>query len=64
MSGTGFSLAFKGKQQQRKVNLQDRDEGARKEEVLGFGAGGLQTAGPAQQDQGPLVIPKLENTYK
>lgn len=61
---SGFSLAFTGKKQQRRVDLQDKDGGVRKEEVTGFGKDGLQTAEPSGGGPDVLIIPKLENTYK
>jgi hypothetical protein len=64
--GGAFSLAFSGaaKKQGRKVEVQHRDEGIKKEEVIGFGAEGLQTAEPAPEAAGPKIIAPQQNTYR
>lgn len=60
---SNFSLAFTGKTQQRRVHVQEKVSDGNKEAVIGFGENGLQTAEP-KQVEGPLVIPRLENTYR
>lgn len=67
----GFTLslgaaAAKKAAPRRVADDQDgRRDGPLREEVLGFGAdGGLRTAGGQAAKQGPLVIPKQENSYR
>ena len=64
--GGGFSLSLgAGKRPARKLDVQDREEGPKREAVLGFGAaGGLRTAEPAAAPAGPLVIPKQQNSFR
>ena len=61
---SGFSLAFTGKKQARRVEVQEKDSDDRREAVVGFGKGGLETAEPRPQGQEALIIPKQENTYR
>ena len=60
------ALAFGGaKKPQRKIEVHDAKDDTRREAVTGFGEGGLETAEEPQANRGgPLVIPKLENTYR
>lgn len=62
----GFSLSLAGaKKPSKKVYIHDKNACVHKEVVLGFGEGGLETAEPKHKAKGgPLVIPKLENTYR
>lgn len=63
----GFSLSLGAKKSAPRRVADDGDgrrDGPVREEVLGFGAdGGLRTAGGPAARQGPLVIPKQENSY-
>jgi hypothetical protein len=62
----GFSLALgKGKTNQKRLDIQDADKEIKREEVLGFGRAGIQTGEPkSQNNNGPKIIPKQENTYR
>ncbi|GAB4821489.1 hypothetical protein N2152v2_008535 [Parachlorella kessleri] len=61
---SGFSLAFTGKKQARRVDVQEKDGDDKREAVIGFGKGGLETAEPRLPGQEALIIPKQENTYR
>jgi len=62
----GFSLALgKGKTNQKRLEIQDEDKSIKREEVLGFGRAGIETGEPnSQNNNGPKIIPKQENTYR
>jgi hypothetical protein len=65
--GNGLTFGFSGaaKKPTRKINLQDRDEGPKKDVLTGVGAdGGLQSAEQQAAAEGPKIIPKQENTYR
>jgi hypothetical protein len=59
-----FSFGAAGKKQARKVDVQGKEDGVRKEAVVAFGEAGLETAEPRQEAAGPKIIAKQENTYK
>lgn len=66
-NGQSFSLALgKGKTNQKRLEIHDVDKDIKREEVLGFGSAGIETGEPKSlnNNNGPKIIPKQENTYR
>eukprot|EP00951_Prasinocladus_malaysianus_P045894 scaffold621788_cov41-Prasinocladus_malaysianus.AAC.1 len=59
----GFSLSLKGRKATQRVAVQVKDKEAKLDYVTGISGTQLASLEPTAT-QGPLIIPKIENTFQ